>query len=122
MEQSYHCLISRFVTFICQDYLDEKKQQWRQHTLDKIASLNSKHCAPQPLYGYDLHKAVDVWSGGLNTRRKSFSANSALHCYAVQNIGNQNHPRYYWRSTSYLRDVIKTPEERLEELKGVIER
>lgn len=99
-----------------------KKSEWRRNTLDRLAIYNQKHCNQKPVYGSDLHDAVNVWRQGLHYKTNTFSDNSAVHCYNVVQVLNPNHPRYYWVTTEYLKNLIMTPEDRLEQLRDVLER
>lgn len=120
------CLIVReahcFICMFSQDTLKVKKSDWRTATLGRIALHNRRNCNHRPVYGFDLHDAVDVWTNGLHSRPFHFRSNSAVHCYNAARIVNPNHPRYYWSSTSYLKSAILSAAERLLQLKDVLER
>ncbi len=74
--------------------------------MERIARLNERHCAAQPIYGADLCHAVLInkskrlrWSGALG------------HQLAVENVDCES-----------LKDMVKTQIERLQDLNDIFER
>jgi len=113
---------NKFVAELNLDTVNGKLSEWRKSTLDRLAEYNKKHCGYKPVYGFDLHGAVNVWKNGLHKSPTYFSDNSLAHCHNAVSVTKPNHPRYYWSCTEYLRKLILTPEERLEQLTDLVER
>lgn len=84
--------------------------------------MNKQHCSRRPVYGSDLHSAVDVWSHGLHATSQNFLANSAVYCRTASQPEMLKHPYWYWNSTNHLQSLILNGAQRLQQLKGVIER
>ena len=72
----------------------EKRSKERKQKLVRIMEVNSRHAQAQPVYGLDLVKAVSFVSD----------------------------MRHNVKSSEYLTSVLKTPEDRLIELKEIIAR
>ena len=79
---------------IFQESLVEKRSKERKQKLVRIMEVNSRHAQAQPVYGLDLVKAVSV-------------VNDMWHTV---------------KSSEYLTSVLKTPEERVIELKEIFSR
>jgi len=102
--------------------VESKKKEWRLETLARLSLYNRRHCSHRPVYGMDLHEAVDVWSHGIHARPTRFQSNSAVHCYNAARVTDMCHPRLYWSSSNYLKDAILSSEDRLKSLSDIISR
>jgi len=55
---------NKFVAELNLDTVNGKLSEWRKSTLDRLAEYNKKHCGYKPVYGFDLHGAVNVLKKG----------------------------------------------------------
>ncbi|GFN95546.1 helicase domino [Plakobranchus ocellatus] len=118
--------------------LYRKKEERRQHILALMSRLNNSRCEICPVWGSDTRWCVDCLrcigrspsvcaSQQLSTGKTNFNdewrSNGYLSCLIAQqqNI-NHEHPELFWKETSFLGEVVHSPEDWLEELKEVLSR
>ena len=83
--------------------LEEKRFLARQHKLRFLAAVNERRCMAQPVYGQDLVHSVTVFRNPLERKWCKVSRGGPAVCVTLQSMA-------------------KTPEERVDEMKEIINR
>ncbi|KAK3083777.1 hypothetical protein FSP39_003020, partial [Pinctada imbricata] len=105
--------------------LTEKRIEERVDKLEYLARTNRKHCELKPVYGRDLHDAVDVWRDTSQTTviDNTWGGRGRSFCLNVHSpFSNSKLSDKYWTNTKVLSNLVHTPEMFLQELKEVLDR
>ncbi|CAH1801795.1 unnamed protein product, partial [Owenia fusiformis] len=105
--------------------LETRRLEERKKKLDWIATRNKRHCNTRPVYGQDLHNAVNVLNDLKTTNllethpgsRLTWGGVSHVNCHNVHNGRGD-----IWRETDILAQMIHTPDQYLKELQDVLNR
>ncbi len=110
--------------FHLQRPLRERRKHCRKHKLDYLAEVNKKHCEINPVYGQDLCEAVDVTKCVTRTRfvDNLWHGLGYVHCLCAHHHNNPYHPDFHWQHSEVFKQLIHTPEQYLEELRGILSR
>jgi len=103
------------------DSLAAKRRRIRHERLERIHTINTRHCDQSVIYGSDVCCAVDCISHPSSSLRGSVGY---LHCLEAQ-CGGSLQPHVmdpYWKQTGALKRAICTPEDHLERLRDVVHR
>ncbi|XP_042903379.1 helicase domino isoform X2 [Parasteatoda tepidariorum] len=101
--------------------LAAKREKERKDTLRLLAKINNRRCTACPIYGDDLIEAVTIVNSLKHPQTGSaWFGKGYVNC--LNAINAQNDPSLYWDHTSILSNIIKTPDERLDDLKEIINR
>uniref|UniRef100_S4R6R0 Snf2-related CREBBP activator protein n=1 Tax=Petromyzon marinus TaxID=7757 RepID=S4R6R0_PETMA len=88
--------------------VEELRAQRQEDRLERIHRINEARCAPKPIYGTEVLRMCDL-------------SNSAAQP-GVRQSCKPSHPDVYWSQTSTLQSLCINSEQRLRELKEIIER
>ncbi|KAG8188164.1 hypothetical protein JTE90_019444 [Oedothorax gibbosus] len=103
------------------DSLSRQKKQQRREALSTLARINSLRCSGCPIYGLDLIETVALVHSLKHPRLGSpWAGKGYVNC--LNAVSCRDDPRRYWEHTSVLSQIVRTPEDRVEELCDVINR
>lgn len=92
---------------LLQPRLEEKRKKWRQEKLAHTAIINEQRCSSAPVYGWDLVRALRLVD---------------LPDVSPCNLAHNSHTSLYWYQTEALSKAVLSVEDRLQELKHLIDR
>ncbi|XP_062994412.1 helicase SRCAP isoform X3 [Elgaria multicarinata webbii] len=122
--------------------LEEKRKKQKEERLDRLFRLNEQHCNLVPIYGTEVLRfctlfppAPPSWRGEEEEEASEAPAEAAqevepkgsrgasyTHCYAAQVQRDPQRLEAYWQRAETLAQAILTPQQRIEELRAIIER
>ncbi|GFS95916.1 helicase domino [Nephila pilipes] len=101
--------------------LVQTKEQLRKDSLRTLAIINNRRCSACPIYGADLVEAVTIVNSLKHSNVGSpWKGRGYVNC--LNTIPAKENPALYWDHTETLSNIIKTPEYRVTELSGIINR
>jgi hypothetical protein len=112
-----------YASLRCESLLT-KRRQARADKLEQLYRHNVRRCNLSPLYGYDCRSAVDcIKYAGQPVLPNWAKSPGYVHCLDVQ-TGRSHYTDYelFWRQTDALKNIVRTPEEHLSNLKDVLDR
>lgn len=108
--------------------VEELRAQRQQDRLERIHRINEARCAPKPIYGTEVLRMCDLSSSAAQAGSRPHRHEGAwrwsgyVHCRSVRQCCKPSHPDVYWSQTSTLQSLCINSEQRLRELKEIIER
>ncbi|CAM9951640.1 unnamed protein product [Lampetra fluviatilis] len=108
--------------------VEELRAQRQQDRLERIHRINEARCAPKPIYGTEVLRMCDLSSSAAQTGSRPHHHEGAwrwsgyVHCRSVRQCCKPSHPDVFWSQTSTLQSLCINSEQRLRELKEIIER
>ncbi|KAF7238749.1 Helicase domino, partial [Varanus komodoensis] len=121
--------------------LEEKRKKQKEERLDRLFRLNEQHCNLVPIYGTEVLSfctlfppAPPSWKEegeegseehegtAQETELQSWRGASYAHCFAAQVQRDPQRLEAHWQRSESLAKAILTPQQRIEELRDIIER
>ncbi|KAK6637968.1 hypothetical protein RUM44_008392 [Polyplax serrata] len=97
-------------------HIEERLKTRRREKLDLIGNVNDYRCEAYPLYGADLISSVRIVDS-VEAIKDNWLCCGFTHCQNVHKNLNS-----YWHQTQYLNAAVKSPEDVMHDLSGVLNR
>ncbi|XP_029462674.1 LOW QUALITY PROTEIN: helicase SRCAP [Rhinatrema bivittatum] len=94
--------------------LEETRKRQKEERLERLFRISKQHCALSPVYGTEVLRLCSLFARPPGV--------GDAYCRAAQLQQNAHSSAVYWQQTEALNHAILQPQQRMEQLKHIIER